>query len=132
MTEPKNFMSGMASFHSYHRNLDCSCPWVRYREIWGWIEVALFRDSSLTPPGCRVPWNIHARYGGATEAREAGVGIEDIAEHARHTDVNTTCRHDNAEISRRVAKQLTWAGEEGQPNEAENGIAMPFLGDELI
>jgi hypothetical protein len=35
MTEPKNFMSGMGFFHSYHRNVDYSCPWVRYREVWG-------------------------------------------------------------------------------------------------
>jgi|SRR5215472_13842008 len=68
--------------------------------------------------GCRcaadaIATSARARYGGATEAREASVGIEDIAEHAQHTDINTTRKPylvPSIETSRRVAKQRTSAG----------------------
>ena len=62
------------------------------------------------------------RYGGAAKAREAGHGIEDIAEHAQHTDVNTTREHyivPSTEASRAVAKQRTSAGEKGNRNEGK-------------
>jgi hypothetical protein len=36
---------------------------------------------------------MHARHGGATEAQEAGVALQDIAEHAQHADINTTRKH---------------------------------------
>ena len=48
MTGPKNFMSVMGSLRSYHRSVDYSCPWVQYREVWGQIEVALFRYAEAT------------------------------------------------------------------------------------
>jgi hypothetical protein len=41
----------------------------------------------------RTVWNMHARHGGATEAQQAGVNLADIAEHAQHTDINTTRKH---------------------------------------
>jgi integrase len=34
-----------------------------------------------------------ARHGGATEARQAGVALADIAEHVQHADLNTTRKH---------------------------------------
>jgi hypothetical protein len=49
---------------------------------------------------------MHARHGGTTEARQAGVALADIAEHAQHTDINTTRTHyivPSVETSRRVA-----------------------------
>jgi hypothetical protein len=52
-------------------------------------------------------WNMRARHGGATEARQAGVVLADIAEHAQHSDINTTRKHyivPSVETSRRVAK----------------------------
>jgi len=50
---------------------------------------------------------MHARHGGATEAQQAGVDL-DIAEHAQHSDINTTRKHyivPSVETSRRVARQ---------------------------
>jgi hypothetical protein len=52
-------------------------------------------------------WNMRARHGGATEARASGVDLADIAEHAQHSDINTTRKHyivPSVETSRRVAK----------------------------
>jgi hypothetical protein len=52
-------------------------------------------------------WNMRARHGGATEARQAGVDLADVAEHAQHSDLNTTRKHyivPSVETSRRVAK----------------------------
>jgi hypothetical protein len=53
----------------------------------------------------RAVWNVHARHGGATEAQEAGVALQDIAEHAQQADINTTRKHyivPSVETSRRV------------------------------
>ena len=52
-------------------------------------------------------WNMRARHGGTTEARQAGVDLADIAEHAQHSDINTTRKHyimPSVETSRRVAR----------------------------
>jgi hypothetical protein len=57
--------------------------------------------ASPVPSGICMP-------GGATEAQQAGVDLADIAEHAQHTDINTTRKHyivPSVETSRRVAKQ---------------------------
>jgi hypothetical protein len=67
----------------------------------------LYRE---VPDAAKVPaevWNMRARHGGATEARESGVDLADIAEHAQHSDINTTRKHyivPSVETSRRVAK----------------------------
>jgi hypothetical protein len=65
----------------------------------------LYRDVADAAGVPRSVWNMHARHGGATEAQEAGVALQDIAEHAQH---NTTRKHyivPSVETSRRVAKQ---------------------------
>ena len=70
--------------------------------------LALYRDVADAAGVPRAVWNMHARHGGATEAQEAGVALQDIAEHAQHTDINTTRKHyivPSVETSRRVAKQ---------------------------
>jgi len=68
----------------------------------------LYRDVADAAGVPRSVWNMHARHGGATEAQEAGVALQDIAEHAQHADINTTRKHyivPSVETSRRVAKQ---------------------------
>jgi hypothetical protein len=48
---------------------------------------------------------MHARHGGTTEAQAAGVALQDIAEHAQHSDINTTRKvyvAPTVETSRRV------------------------------
>jgi hypothetical protein len=68
----------------------------------------LYRDVADAAGVPRAVWNMHARHGGATEAQEAGVALQDIAEHAQHADLNTTRKHyivSSVETSRRVAKQ---------------------------
>jgi hypothetical protein len=70
--------------------------------------LALYRDVADAAGVPRAVWNMHARHGGATEAQAAGVALQDIAEHAQHTDINTTRKHyiePTIETSRRVAKQ---------------------------
>jgi integrase len=70
--------------------------------------LGLYRDVADAAGVPRVVWNMHARHGGATEAEEAGVSLEDIAEHAQHTDINTTRKYyilPSVERSRRVARQ---------------------------
>jgi hypothetical protein len=70
--------------------------------------LALYRDVADAAGVPRAVWNMHARHGGATEAQEAGVALQDIAEHAQHTDINTMRKHyivPSVETSRRVAKQ---------------------------
>ena len=68
----------------------------------------LYRDVADAAGIPRPVWNMHARHGGATEAQEAGVALQDIAEHAQHADINTTRKHyivPSIETSRRVARQ---------------------------
>ncbi|RAI42813.1 integrase [Rhodoplanes roseus] len=51
-------------------------------------------------------WNMSARHGGATEAREAGCAIEDVADHLQKTDLEGTRRDyvaGNLATTRRVA-----------------------------
>jgi hypothetical protein len=76
---------------------------VRRRYYWD-----LYRDVADAAGVPRSVWNMHARHGGATEARQAGVALADIAEHAQHSDLNTTRKHyivPSVETSRRVARQ---------------------------
>ena len=68
----------------------------------------LYRDVADAAGVPRSVWNMHARHGGATEAQQAGVALADIAEHAQHSDINTTRKHcivPSVETSRRVARQ---------------------------
>ena len=68
----------------------------------------LNRDVADAAGVLRAAWNMLARHGGATEARQAGVALADIAEHVQHADLNTTRKHyivPSVETSRRVAKQ---------------------------
>lgn len=68
----------------------------------------LYRDVADAAGIPRAVWNMHARHGGASEAQEAGVALQDIAEHAQHADINTTRKHyivPSVETSRRVARQ---------------------------
>jgi hypothetical protein len=69
--------------------------------------VALYRelaDARSVPKGV---WNMNARHGGATEARQSGVALEDTSEHLQHSNIQTTKRHyvaPNIETTRRVAR----------------------------
>ena len=61
-------------------------------------------DSRAVPKGV---WNMNARHGGATEARQSGVPLEDTSEHLQHSNLQTTKRHyvePNIETTRRVAR----------------------------
>ena len=76
---------------------------VRRRYYWD-----LYRDVADAAGVPRSVWSMHARHGGATEAQQAGVDLADIAEHAQHSDINTTRKHyivPSVETSRRVARQ---------------------------
>jgi hypothetical protein len=76
---------------------------VRRRYYWD-----LYRDVADAAGVPRSVWSMHARHGGATEAQQAGVDLADIAEHAQHSDINTTRKHyivPSVETSRRVAGQ---------------------------
>ncbi len=59
---------------------------------------------------CSVPkgvWNMQARHGGATEARQSGALLEDTSEHLQHSNIQTTKRHyitPSVETTRRVAR----------------------------
>jgi site-specific recombinase XerD len=68
----------------------------------------LYRDVGDAAGVPRTVWSVHARHGGATEAQQAGASVADIAEHAQHTDINTTRKHyiePSVETSRRIARQ---------------------------
>ena len=85
-----------------------SSPTSGARPVTRRYYLALYRDVADAAGVPRAVWNMHARHGGATEAQEAGVALQDIAEHAQHTDINTTRKHyivPSVETSRRVAKQ---------------------------
>jgi hypothetical protein len=76
---------------------------VRRRYYWD-----VYRDVADAAGVPRAVWNTHARHGGATEAQQAGVALADIAEHAQHSDINTTRKHyivPSVETSRQVAQQ---------------------------
>ena len=73
-----------------------------------WKASAEARKRGYAAGVPRAVWNMFARHGGASEARQAGVALVDIAEHAQHADLNTTRKHyivPSVETSRRVAKQ---------------------------
>jgi hypothetical protein len=67
----------------------------------------LYRDIAMAAAVPRNVWNMFARHGGVTEARESGADLVDIFKHAQHRDLNTTNRHyivPSVETSRRVAR----------------------------
>jgi site-specific recombinase XerD len=68
----------------------------------------LYRDVADAVGVPRNVWNMDARHGGASEVQQAGVALQDIAEHGQHADINTTRKHyimPSVETSRRAAKQ---------------------------
>jgi DNA polymerase III epsilon subunit family exonuclease len=70
--------------------------------------LALYRDVADAAGIPRGVWNMHARHGGTTEAQQAGVALQDIAEHAQHSNLDTTRKHyivPTIDTSRRVAKK---------------------------
>jgi hypothetical protein len=65
-------------------------------------SIGISTAMSLMPPACP------ARSGAATEAQQAGASLADIAEHAQHTNINTTRKHyivPSVETPRRIARQ---------------------------
>ena len=70
--------------------------------------LALYREVADAAGVPRAVWNMHARHDGTTEAQQAGVALQDIAEHAQHSNLDTTRKHyivPTIETSRRVARQ---------------------------
>jgi hypothetical protein len=70
--------------------------------------LALYRDVADAAGAPRAVWNMHARHGGATEAQQAGVALQDMAEHAQHSNLDTTRKHyivPTIETSQRVTRQ---------------------------
>jgi hypothetical protein len=68
---------------------------------------ALYREVADAAGVPRAVWNMHARHGGMTEPQQAGVALQDIAEHAQHSNLDTTRKHyivPTIETSRRVAR----------------------------
>jgi hypothetical protein len=68
---------------------------------------ALYRELANCRGVPRGVWNMNARHGGATEARQSGVPLEDTSEHLQHSNLQTTKRHyvqPNIETTRRVAR----------------------------
>jgi hypothetical protein len=80
---------------------DAGLPFFRRHYADLYRELA---DAAGVPKGV---WNMHARHGGATEARQSGVPLEDTSEHLQHSNIQTTKRHyivPNIETTRRVAR----------------------------
>jgi hypothetical protein len=68
---------------------------------------AVYRELANARAVPKGVWNMHARHGGATEARQSGVLLEDTSEHLQHSNLQTTKRHYIAptiETTRRVAR----------------------------
>jgi hypothetical protein len=68
--------------------------------------IDLYRQLADAASVPRAVWNMNARHGGATEAREAGCAIDDIADHLQKTDIEGTRRDyvaGNVATTRRVA-----------------------------
>ena len=107
MTAYPLFQQALAAVpeHERHGPLETDDHGVAVRRRYYWDLYRDVADAAGVPPAV---WNMHARHGGATEARQAGVALADIAEHAQHTDINTTRKHyivPSVETSRRVAQQ---------------------------
>jgi hypothetical protein len=67
----------------------------------------LYRDLADARGVPKGVWSMNARHGGATEARQSGVLLEDTSEHLQHSNLQTTKRHyitPNIETTRRVAR----------------------------
>jgi hypothetical protein len=63
-------------------------------------------DEVCTVAGVTAVWNMRARHGGVTEAHEAGADMVDIANHAQHSNMQTTFKHyivGDTAMTRRVA-----------------------------
>ena len=102
------------------------CQVIDFAMVCGKSLPNTMRVSGPSRPNSLHKW--HARSAGASKRL---IGIEDIAEHAQHTDINTTRRHyivPSIETSRRVVKQRTSAGEGRQPKGRGNGIANRITG----
>lgn len=81
--------------------------------------VDLYRDLADARHVPKGVWNMHARHGGATEARQSGATLEDTSEHLQHSNIQTTKKHyvtPNIETTRRVAR----ARVAGRKKAAEN------------
>jgi hypothetical protein len=63
--------------------------------------LALYRDVADAAGVPRAVWNMHARHGGATEAQEAGVALQDIAERTP-----TSTRRASTTLSRRSRRHV--------------------------
>jgi hypothetical protein len=70
--------------------------------------IDLFREVATAAGVPKSVWNMTARHGGATEARQAGATADDTADHMQKTDV-AGMRRDyiagNVETTRRVARK---------------------------
>jgi hypothetical protein len=80
---------------------DAGLPFFRRHYVDLYRQLA---DARGVPKGV---WNMNARHGGATEARQSGVPLEDTSEHLQHSNIQTTKRHyiaPNIETTRRVAR----------------------------
>lgn len=74
--------------------------------LWRRHYVDLYAELAAAAGVPRGVWNMNARHGGATEAREAGCPIDDIADHLQKTDLEGTRRDyvaGNLATTRRVA-----------------------------
>jgi len=68
---------------------------------------ALYRELADARGVPKSVLNMHARHGGATEARQSGALLEDTSEHLQHSNLQTTKRHyiaPTVETTRRVAR----------------------------
>jgi integrase len=97
---------------------------VRRRYYWD-----LYRDVADAAGVPRSMWSMHARHGGATEAQQAGVDLAGIAEHAQHSDINTTRKHyivPSVETSRRVELHTGRRRRTHRENSISNRISNRF------
>ena len=79
---------------------------------------------------CSIPngvWNMKARHGRATEARQSGVLLEDASEHLQHSNIQTTKRHyitPSVETTRRLADARV--ANRKEPADQQASMGMPF------
>jgi hypothetical protein len=67
----------------------------------------LYRELAAAAAVPNEVWNMRARHGGVTEAKDAGADPVDIGKHAQHSNLQTTYKHymvPTIETSRRVAR----------------------------
>src|SRR5437763_12749523 len=69
--------------------------------------VQLYTELAKAAAVPNAVWNMRARHGGVSEAKDAGADPVDIGKHAQHSNLQTTYKHyivPTIETSRRVAK----------------------------